>query len=361
MWIVFAGCQASSVPAAADEPDTWRMRPARVIAPSADAAQRRAIAAGCDVAIGGPVDRPLTVTLVVRPTDVPVLFTYETMSNAVAARVELRGGGGWRELATHESEHNRSYLRQVELPAADHQRHLRVTVRSTDPDATGREIRLGNLGLYRLAPADQRDYWLALGASLTQSAIQHQRFQEMAFKRFGRRPVVFNRAVGGWTSQDLRDRLDDILDQHPRAQVAIIHIGGNDISRNRPYPGGAARLERNLIAILTQLKQRGVRPILSRLTYRNYRGRPGVPPASNGSGPYVRKIFDPIIADHTPRFYDAAAERGIVNFYDHFKANPDQLARDGVHLNEAGQRAMQRLWLEQAGPIVFGKAAVPDE
>jgi lysophospholipase L1-like esterase len=32
------------------------------------------------------------------------------------------------------------------------------------------------------------------------------------------------------------------------------------------------------------------------------------------------------------------------DFYAHFKAHPEQLGDDGLHPNEAGSRAMKRLW-----------------
>jgi len=356
-------CAGPSTP---DEPlpsvnddGTWRVAPVDVIAPTANAEQMRHLRAGRDLPFTAPSEQSLVAELRVAASDVPIMFTYEPMSNAsttevfVAPHVDDAVAREWELVEMVTIQHTRPRLRYVELPPAAHDRWVRVTMNAQDVEKTGDVLRLGNVGFYRIDPDGHNDYWIALGASLTGSAIRHRLFQELAFEHFGERPVMFNHGIGGWTSQTLNDRLDDILAKYPRAKYAVIHIGGNDVSRNRPYPGGAETLSENLIDITTRLQARGITPILSRLSFRDYNYAPAVPPESNGSGPYVENVFDPVIQEFTPRFYDTKADRGVVNFYDHYKAHPEELWKDGVHLNEAGKQSMTRLWVIQAGPIVY--------
>ena len=265
-----------------------------------------------------------------------------------AVEVSTRSGKGpWRRIGTGQTQGRR--LEKVVVASHHNARWVRVRLEG----AAARDLR--DVGLYTLDSAGRNDYWLFVGASILSAAIDHRTFKDMVQRRHGHDPVVFNRAVGGWGVDDLVGALPGILADHPWARYVAIHIGGNDVSANRPYPGGAGPLARKLTAAIALVRSAGKIPVLSRLSYRAYRKRFPVPPEINGSGPYVKHVYDPLIRQSCPEFYDTRRSRGIVDAYGWFRDHPDEIGRDGIHPNRAGRRSWNRLWAEQAGAVVYGK------
>jgi lysophospholipase L1-like esterase len=220
--------------------------------------------------------------------------------------------------------------------------------------------RIWNLGLYAPVSGARNDYWLVLGASIQNQSMRHARFNPMVTRRHPKAdPVLFNLAVRGWSSSDLLGNLPALLEQHPHAGFALVHIGGNDVTSARPHDGGASVLERNLEAILDHLEGAGIVPILARLSYRRYRGEHPVPPEENGSLPYVTGIYDPLCARRTPDFYDARKGRCAPDFYSWFRERPGELAADGIHLNVRGEESWCREWARVAGDYVYGWPSRP--
>lgn len=215
----------------------------------------------------------------------------------------------------------------------------------------GRKLDIHNIGLYEL-DGQTDDIWLAVGASIQEGGMSHTIFKETVAAEFGYDPVVFNRAVSGWTAGKLRRRLPALLADHPEARYVAIHIGGNDVSVQRPYPGGADKLEGQLEAIVAMVRDAGRVPILARLSYRQYRKPPAVPPEDNGAGPYVEAVYDPMIARMTPAF-STFWGCGVVDPYSWYRDHPEELAPDGIHPNRAGRKSWARLWALQAGEVVY--------
>jgi lysophospholipase L1-like esterase len=229
---------------------------------------------------------------------------------------------------------------------------IRFTFRQKDQPS---EFKVTDIGLYSL-DVPRPDYWIDIGASIQAQSIRNSVFKRMVKERFpGYDPVMFNLAVGGWNSVHLRKALPGFLKDHPDAQYVCIHIGGNNVTPNRPYPGGADQLKDDLVAILTMIRDAGKIPILSRLSYRAYKGAKPVPPEENGSGPYVTAIYDPLIKQYCPDFFDDATGKGIVDAYTWFKEHPEELSADGVHVNPTGAESWNRLWAERAGGVVYRK------
>ena len=219
----------------------------------------------------------------------------------------------------------------------------------TEPSA----LKITDIGLYSL-DVERPDYWLTVGASIQAQSIRNDVFKRMVQERYpGYDPVMFNLAVGGWRGSHLRKAIHGFLKEHPHARYVCVHIGGNNVSPNRPYPGGAEELTDDLHAILTAIKDAGKIPILSRLSYRAYKGAKPVPPEENGSGPYVTKIFDPMIEQYCPDFFDKKTGRGLVDAYTWFKEHPEELSPDGVHVNPQGAESWNRLWAEHAGGVIY--------
>lgn len=262
---------------------------------------------------------------------------------------------------------------KVEVPPAPENRWLRLNF-APDPSArqttatagaaggSAKGIDLVDIGLYGLRPGDpqRHDYWLIVGASIQEQSIRNEVFNGMVRERHpGYDPVIFNLGVGGWRTGNLLKALPTFLERHPQAAYVGIHIGGNNVSGHRPWPGGAAQLEADLEKIIGMIQDAGKVPILSRLSYRAYKAKGDkgpVPPEENGSGPYVEKIYDPMIAKHCPAFFDKATQKGVVDAYSWFKEHPEELSPDGIHVNKTGEISWNRLWAEGAGDVVYGKA-----
>lgn len=309
----------------------------------------------------GRIDLPakdVNIAVQLPPTESETMLTFEPSAPTWRCRAETSddstdgADGTWVQLAA--GEHVREQgcrLWKVELPAGPTSRWLRVTLSADEPFA------VANIGLYSLDPQRPNDYWVVLGASIQAQSIRNEVFKQLVAERYGYDPVIFNTGVGGWQTQDVRDALPRILAEHPHARFVAVHIGGNNVSLNRPYPGGADAISDDLVAILDAIEAAGKVPILSRLSYRAYGGDNPVPPEEHGSGPYVTAIFDPLIRERCPLFFDFEAGRGIVDAYGWFKAHPEELAEDGVHVNEAGQMSWNRLWADRAGEVIYAPSA----
>ncbi len=348
--ICAAALLATAANAAVPRPASgWRVIPTAVRASSAegdlvslgkgrDAAWKPETARSSWFEFTLPTGKRFLMTYAVPKTETPVYAVLEKYA------------GSWESIAVHQP---RARLDKFAFDRGDTDRwRLRFTFRQKQ---TPCEFSVTDIGIYSL-DVEHPDYWLDIGASIQAQSVRNEVFKRMVKERFpGYDPVMFNLAVGGWNSMHLRKALPGFLADHPDARYVCIHIGGNNVSPNRPYPGGADQLKEDLISILDMIRDAGKTPILSRLSYRAYKGAKPVPPEENGSGPYVTAIYDPLIEEYCPDFVDTATGLGVVDAYTWFKEHPDQLSPDGVHVNAQGAESWNRLWAEKAGAVVYGK------
>jgi len=295
-----------------------------------------------------PGPAPRTVGLRVPPSEVPLMLTFEwgatrRTPGSAAWTLDVADGHGWRRIARGQARALR--LEAVVLEASTSERVVRL--RFHDRRVEGVE----ELGLYRLDPEGERDVWLFVGASNQWRGITQGRFRGAAAARFGREPVVLNRAEGAWSAARLRRALPGILEAHPEARYVGIHVGGNDVSAHRPWPGGADRLRRDLEAIVGMVEAAGMVPILARLSYRRYRRSPAVPPDANGATPYVEHVYDPVIA--------ACCARFDVDMHDLYRDRPELLSADGIHPTPEGELAWVEAWIEGAARVIYEGAGAP--
>lgn len=292
----------------------------------------------------------------------PVMLTYRQPDRKVSIRTiweqsddSTSGYNGTWEVV--EERDVRYFLDKVEV-APDAPQWVRLRFEARDGWPEDEPVRFTDIGLYEIDPDGRNDYWLIIGASIQQQSIENHIFHEMVTERHpDYDPVMFNLAVSGWRTGNLLNALPSFLARHPNASYVGIHIGGNNVSANRPYPGGAEELEEDLIAILEMIQEAGMTPILSRLSYRAYHPsatKGAVPPDENGAGPYVENIFDPLIQQYCPAFVDEATGLGVVDAYNYFRAYTEELSPDGIHVNPTGERSWNRLWAEGAGRVVYG-------
>jgi hypothetical protein len=291
----------------------------------------------------------------------PVMITYETGEREnpftviceTSTNTTVGSDGSWTRL--DETQPGMFLEKFIVDPAQSKWVRLRIEPKNPSPENT--TIKLSNIALYDIDPNGRNDYWVVLGASIQFQSIRQSIFHEMVTERWpDADPVIFNEAIGGWTTKSLVNKLPGFLEEHPYASYMPIHIGGNNVSGSRPYPGGADVLQADLETILTMIRDNGKTPILSRLSYRAYQAKgdkPAVPPEEYGSGPYVTNIFDPMIAQYCPQFYNEAEGRGMVDAYNWFKEHQDELSADGIHVNDAGKISWNRLWAENAGKVIY--------
>ncbi len=60
-------------------------------------------------------------------------------------------------------------------------------------------------------------------------------------------------------------------------------------------------------------------------------------------GPYVLQIYDPLIQQYCPAWYDEKQGKGLLDGYGLIFKNQNYLAADGIHFTGSGYRA----WREQ--------------
>jgi lysophospholipase L1-like esterase len=335
---------------------SWRVR-----ALSASAGLGEALCAGRDGALTVAAKREAAFAVHLPQMKTPVLVTLEPNAwvTQITAKVSIDSTDGatgtWQTLV--DVRHDRgcaNSLAKVEVPSGA-ACWVRVTVR-VEGDMPSEGLRISDIGVYEIDPAGANDYWLSVGASIQHQSLRSGVFKKLVREKFGYDPVLFNRAVPGWRTQDLLKALPTFLKDHRHARYVTIHIGGNDISGNRPYPRGAEALRADLIAIAAMISDAGKTPLLSTISYRAYAGDFPVPPEENGSGPYVVNVFEPVIREHCPWMIDATTNRPCVDAYAWFKAHPDELSEDGIHVNARGEFSWNRLWVDGVGPKIYGSA-----
>lgn len=293
----------------------------------------------------------------------PAMLTFSYPDQPVNVAVEAAYShdstdgvdGTWK---TEEPRQLGKRLDKITLSPTDG-RWMRLRLLRLDKSLKPVDFQVTNIALHSIDPQGGNDYWVAIGASIQAQSLRQDVFHDMVAERYpGFDPVLFNEAVSGWTTTNLLNKLPEIMARHPHASFYTIHIGGNNVSGSRPYPGGAEKLETELEQILQMITAAGKTPILSRLSYRAYKAsdtKPAVPPEENGSGPYVTAIFDPLISMYCPLFFDPATGRGTVDAYTWFKENQQELSTDGIHVNAQGARSWNRLWADHAGAVIYGK------
>ena len=181
-----------------------------------------------------------------------------------------------------------------------------------------------------------------LGASITYGAVRDgKQLQKFLKEKLGLETEIFSEAVGGWTSTRLAANIGGFVKKYPADTHYFIHIGGNDVSVRRPYPGGAGKLRKNLVKILETISNRGASASLSRLSFRAYRGSK----EEDGSLPYNLEVYDQLCKQYTPDWYNPQERRCSLDFYGWARKNKQLLAGDGVHFSPKGYRAIREKFL----------------
>jgi hypothetical protein len=250
-------------------------------------------------------------------------------------------------------------LRHVNIPASSFSRWLKFSI--TNNYSSTQSIK--NIGLRKFGL--NNDYWVFVGASLTNMSIDYRNMNDAIKNDYGYDPLIFNTGNSGKNTSWLNDNIDIILSAHPNAKFIAIDMGGNDVSFNRPFTDTTQNMRNSFISDYTSVIQKihnsGKIAIPGRITFRNYPneypGKPGTYVGGmpqNGSLPFNTELLDPIIASLTPDFYDSSAEHGAVDLYTYFLNNQWVLdGTDGIHPNVAGREFFDSIWRDTAFRFVY--------
>jgi len=311
----------------------------------------------------------LTVKLPAMAQPGMLTYSFGDTNVAVSAEESLNStdgsNGTWTNLTAWTYRPKNSYiidrLQKIELSSNAAPRWMKLTI----SNYTASAIAVSNLAAHQFNAGGTNDYWVWLGASIQEMSIRHGVFKQLVKEQYGYDPVVFNTAIGGWTSGSLRDNLLAILTNHPHAKYVAVHIGGNDVSGGRPYPGLASGLSNNLEFIYSTIRSLGMEPVISRISFRAYTGDPAVVVSGvivneeNGSLPYNTNLVDRMIMKYSPNFYDFGAGIGKMDPYTYFLNHTNELSADGVHVGTEGKQSWNKLWADAAGDVIYPTNAPP--
>ncbi|MFH1497792.1 MAG: GDSL-type esterase/lipase family protein, partial [Verrucomicrobiota bacterium] len=360
-------------------PAEWRAAALQAFASHDSAEFVAALTAGTTPApLGVPAGATWTGTLQIPalPAGGMLTFTFNRAGYTLLAETSADStngtDGNWSDATPTlwmRDENTATRLQKIDLAPSDSPVWLRVSL--TNPSATVAST-LNDLELHAFAAAGPDDYWLSIGASITSAATSHPRFKARIRSLFGadRDPVVFNLGISGTTTNSWLtgspSRLDQVLSLHPRARYVLVHLGGNNVTANRPYVEGdsaGTTLASHYESILQQIIDSGRQPIPVRLSFRDYKTAPAVNGGANpenGSLPYNLNIIDPLIARLTPAAFDPDTNLPRLDAYRLTLDHQDYLTSDGVHLTGAGAHA----WTEDllaaiGGPVAYAGTDQP--
>ncbi|MEL6479062.1 MAG: fibronectin type III domain-containing protein, partial [Pseudomonadota bacterium] len=195
---------------------------------------------------------------------------------------------------------------------------------------------------------------IILGASIMVDAFENVPNESVHYaEAMGFTGTLQPRATGGHDSADTLTALNAAQAEFSGSagqNFYIVHTGGNNVSANRPYPGGAAELETDLTTLFNDIEAGGDLGVLATLTKRYYSSAPAVvigDPSTdqNGSLPYVENVYSPLIETRLPAWFDQGAP--VVDLYGLTDRYPEIIRPDGVHPWPEGERMMHQLILSR--------------
>jgi acyl-CoA thioesterase-1 len=215
------------------------------------------------------------------------------------------------------------------------QRWVRLAVTGKTPTTYRYGIQLDEVDLHD-ASAGADDTWFFLGDSITamtfDRAPAHQPSfaEDIAKKHKGHFPLMLNGGIGFEKSGDGLKRLPELIRLHPDVKNWAILYGSNDSAGNNDDTRG---FEDNLLGIAKLLQDAGRVPVFARIPYS---------PREHDHIPDYNRVVD-----------EVTKKLGLLkgpDLYAYFQEHPDQL-RDGLHPNDEGIVAINRLWAEAVEPL----------
>lgn len=260
--------------------------------------------------------------------------------------------GNWSEVPGSFLTERNDDLQKVDFPVANSTNWYRVQfVNNGTVDITLKEM-----GLYAFKPGVRHNYILLLGASIEEAVGESfTDFKNEIQAQFpGSQPVVFNLAESGSFSGGLLAKLPSILERHPKAGYTMIHMGGNDVTTNKPLTYSKVNTSAiqntflgNLSDIIKKCKDAGKITVHARISFRDYRTAPTVNGGlnqQNGSLPF-NILFDKVLKELTPDFYDFTERRPRMDLYEATLNDQSIIAGDGIHPTGTRGIRLARKWI----------------
>lgn len=184
---------------------------------------------------------------------------------------------------------------------------------------------------------------------------------EAAFAAAGASVEVYANAADGEDAGAAAGRLTDAMAAFPADTLFFVHTGGNNVTSNRPHPGGATTLDAQMTALIDIAAVRPGTVIFSDLTFRDYDGTTAGNEAA-GSKPYNDDLLQPLFASRkadlvTRAYYADGTPVSCLYEWTYYNRVP-YLEADNIHPSATGIPLL-RDWLAQRLAPVCTNAALP--
>ncbi len=258
-------------------------------------------------------------------SNVPANYRIETSANSSNG-----SDGAWATALT---------ISDNQTPARAHsfnfsgQQWVRFVV--TGALSVGQGISINEIDVHD-ASAGTSDSWMFVGDSISAAAFSRSLFEGNFPERIravtpNYFPLMIGAGVGGTSTYDGVQHIDEWLALHPEMQHWVISYGTNDSSNGNPAtaPGFGDRLR----IIVGKLQAAGKTVLVPRI------------PWNVGGAAYLGAF--------NAQVDTVCAEFGLgvaPDLYAWFLAHPEHLY-DGVHPNDNGSRAMNQLWADAVRPL----------
>jgi predicted esterase len=288
------------------------------------------------------------------------MMIYNIQNNVATSLVKLfvstnstnGTDGTWNEVAGSYLTERDDDLQKVDFPIATSTKWYKVQFVNNGTE----DIVLKEMGLYAFKPGVRHNYILLLGASIEEAVGgSFTDFKNEILAQYpSSQPVVFNLSESGSFSGDLLAKLQSILDRHPKAGYTMIHMGGNDVTTNKPLTYSKLNTTAiqntflgNLSDIITRCQNAGKITVHARISFRDYRTAPTVNGGlhqENGSLPF-NILFDKVLRQLTPTFYDTTERRPRMDLYEATLNDQSIIAGDGIHPTGTRGIRLIRKWV----------------
>lgn len=272
--------------------------------------------------------------------------------------IEYTTGGPWVALSG-----TGTGPRVLQMPAngASYSFALRA-VNATGP-GTGSAAKSATSGAAAQPPATI-DSVVVIGASLMASMFGRDLVTPHATATSLLAAAGHNLPVYGWALSGTRLEVADTYYSearaaHPNALI-IMHFGGNDVTADRPYPGGQANMNARLAELLA-VAAGDTRFYPASISFRDYDDATFIDP-SQGSKPYNENIIIPWAAANFPHSI-ASYGRPKLDFYRRVLQSYDTwLGADNIHPRPDGYTAFREWIMARVAEILSGvqPAEIPE-
>lgn len=219
-----------------------------------------------------------------------------------------------------------------------------------------------------LNPAEIQNF-LIVGASIMDTSMVPATLETLMDATYTNSSSTFyNEAVAGWKTADLAAGIDAILATYVAVpeMLVMIHIGGGDISAQRPYSNSTAAeitaFTTDITYVVDAITAAGFVPILADVTYRDYTTVPLTTVNSEviGSNPYNDNIYTTLIQALTPDFSYGSGNSYLQFYNEFYNESATVFNADGVHPNSTGQAVLRQRFVDSIGHYNFVGSA-PDQ